>query len=61
MLGPHFRRFEILLPLRFNDGRPVPKELLEKTHEELKYEFGALSLETQETQSATPRDQPRPE
>ncbi len=22
-----FRRFEILLPLRFNDGQPVPDEL----------------------------------
>jgi hypothetical protein len=26
-----FRRFEILLPLRFNDGRPVPNELVADT------------------------------
>ena len=23
-----FRRFELLLPLRFNDGQPVPDELI---------------------------------
>jgi len=41
------RRFEILLPLKYNDGRPVPDELLAATHEELRSEFGAVSCETQ--------------
>ena len=41
------RRFEILLPLRYNDGRAVPLELLEQTRAELKYQFGGLSSESQ--------------
>ena len=31
-----FRRFEILLPLRFNDGSPVPGELVADTLLELR-------------------------
>ncbi len=46
-MAKHLRRFEILLPLRFNDGRAVPAELLEKTRSELKYQFGGLSSESQ--------------
>jgi len=42
-----FRRFEILLPLRFNDGRPVPDELIAETLIELRERFGAVSCETQ--------------
>jgi hypothetical protein len=42
-----FRRFEILLPLRFNDGRPVPGELVADTLLELEQKFGAISSETQ--------------
>lgn len=42
-----FRRYEILLPLRFNDGRPVPDELIADTLLELRKRFGALSCETQ--------------
>ena len=34
------RRFEILLPLKFNDGQPVPWELIGETLQELK---GALA------------------
>jgi hypothetical protein len=30
-----FRRFEILLPLRFNDDTPVPGDLVADTHLEL--------------------------
>lgn len=41
------RRFEILLPRRFNDGQPVPEELLADTVLELRERFGALSHETQ--------------
>jgi hypothetical protein len=42
-----FRRFEILLPLRFNDGQPVPDELIADTLLELRDHFGAVSQETQ--------------
>src|SRR5688572_20845831 len=46
-MAEHLRRFEILLPLRFNDGSVVPADLLEQTRAELKDAFGALSSETQ--------------
>ncbi|MBI4661976.1 MAG: hypothetical protein HY735_24405 [Verrucomicrobia bacterium] len=42
-----WRRYEILRPLRFNDGKRVPKELLSQTIEELEAHFGAVSCETQ--------------
>ena len=41
------RRYEILLPLRFNDGRPVPDELVGETLLELRQQFHAVSAETQ--------------
>ncbi|HWX20816.1 MAG TPA: hypothetical protein VN578_13035 [Candidatus Binatia bacterium] len=41
------RRYEILLPVLFNDGRPVPEALLWKTVEELEARFQAVSWETQ--------------
>ncbi|MBI4326159.1 MAG: hypothetical protein HY674_12985, partial [Chloroflexi bacterium] len=41
------RRYEILLPLRFNDGQPVPSELVTETLLELEMKFGAVSWETQ--------------
>ena len=40
-----FRRLEILLPLRFNDGSPVPDELVADTLLELRQQFGAVSAE----------------
>lgn len=42
-----YRRFEILLPLRFNDGASVPEELVADTLLELRRRFGAVSCETQ--------------
>jgi len=45
-----FRRFEILLPLRFNDGRHVPGELIADTLLELEQRFGAVSSESQAIQ-----------
>ncbi len=42
-----FRRFEILLPLRFNDGQPAPDELVGGAVLELREQFGAVSCETQ--------------
>ena len=38
------RRYEILLPLRHNDGREVSGELFEQTREELIAQFGAVSF-----------------
>lgn len=39
------RRYEILLPIRFNDGRPVSGELLEQTREELMAHFRAVQIQ----------------
>jgi hypothetical protein len=39
------RRYEILLPIRFNDGRPVSGELLEQTREELMTHFRAVQIQ----------------
>ncbi len=41
------RRFEILLPLQFNDGRAVPFELLGEAIAEIVAQFGAASYEPQ--------------
>ena len=41
------RRYEILVPLFHNDGRPVPEPLLAQTFLELRGKFGAASWETQ--------------
>jgi hypothetical protein len=38
------RRYEMLLPLVYNDGSPVEPEKFEKTREELVVRFGAASL-----------------
>ena len=43
------RRFEILLPLRLNDGTPVPEDAIAQTLIELEEQFGAVSCETQTT------------
>ena len=41
------RRYEILVPLLFNNGQPVPETLLTATFIELRDQFGAASWETQ--------------
>ena len=41
------RRYEILLPLRFNDGQPVSDALISETLTELESHFGAVLWETQ--------------
>jgi len=46
-MSASFRRFEILLPRRFNDGQAVPDELIADTLLELEERFGAVSSETQ--------------
>lgn len=46
-MSTSYRRFEILLPRQFNDGRPVPEELFADTMLDLRQQFGAASCETQ--------------
>ena len=41
------RRFEILLPRRFNDGQSVPDVLIADLLLQLRNRFGAISSETQ--------------
>ena len=38
------RRYEVLLPVRFNDGKEVPDELLGKAVNEIVEQFGAVSF-----------------
>ena len=42
-----YRRYEVLLPLWFNDGTAVPDELIAETLLELRGQFGAVSCESQ--------------
>ena len=46
------RRYEILLPRKFNDGQAVPERLISETLQELETRFGAVSWETQIIQGA---------
>jgi len=41
------RRYEILLPLRHNDGTDVPPEALHSVVDAIRKQFGAVSFETQ--------------
>ena len=42
-----FRRFELLLPTKFNSGASVPDEAFADTLLELEQQFGAVSSESQ--------------
>ncbi len=44
------RRFEILLPLQFNDGSEIPSDLLAEAVLEVVDKFGAASYETQKVE-----------
>ena len=46
-MSASFRRFEVLLPRQFNDGQPVPDDLIADVLIELENRFGAVSSETQ--------------
>src|SRR5829696_6197497 len=46
-MSSRWRRFEVLLPLQFNDGRDVPPEWLADAVLEIVERFGAASYETQ--------------
>jgi hypothetical protein len=41
------RRFEVLLPVRLNDGTPISDEQIAETLVELEDQFGAVSSESQ--------------
>lgn len=45
-----WRRFEVLLPLQFNDGAEVPGEWLAEAVIEIVAQFGAASYETQKVE-----------
>jgi hypothetical protein len=44
------RRFEILLPLQFNDGHDIPSDWLAEAVLEIVEKFGAASYETQKVE-----------
>lgn len=46
-MSSRWRRFEVLLPLQFNDGRNVPAEWLADAVLEVVARFGAASYEPQ--------------
>jgi hypothetical protein len=46
-MSSKWRRFEVLLPLQFNDGQNVPAERLAEALLEVVDHFGAASYETQ--------------
>jgi hypothetical protein len=49
-MSSSLRRFEVLLPLRFNDGRDVPPGWLAEAVLEVVDRFGAASYETQKVE-----------
>ena len=46
-MSSKWRRFEVLLPLQFNDGRRIPDDWLAEAVLEVVEQFGAASYETQ--------------
>lgn len=49
-MNSRWRRFEVLLPLQFNDGRDIPAEWLAEAVLEIVDYFGAASYETQKVE-----------
>ncbi len=49
-MSSNWRRFEVLLPSQFNDGRDVPPEWLAEAVLEVVNRFGAASYETQKVE-----------
>ena len=43
-MSSRWRRFEVLLPVQFNDGRPVPEDWLAEAVLEIVDHFGADGL-----------------
>ncbi|HEY4233463.1 MAG TPA: hypothetical protein VGM76_08550, partial [Lacipirellulaceae bacterium] len=49
-MSSKWRRYEVLLPLQFNDGRDVPADSLADAVLEIVDHFGAASYETQKVE-----------
>src|SRR5437870_3750191 len=49
-MSSRWRRYEVLLPLRFSDGRDVPGDWLAEAVLEVADHFGAASYETQKVE-----------
>lgn len=49
-MSSKWRRYEVLFPLEFNDGRSVPSEWLAEAVFEVVDHFGAVSYETQKVE-----------
>ena len=49
-MSSKWRRYEVLLPLQFNDGRTVPSDWLAEAVLEVVDNFGAASYETQKVE-----------
>ena len=49
-MSSKWRRYEVLLPLQFNDGRPIPGEWMAEAVLEIVDQFGAVSYETQKVE-----------
>lgn len=49
-MNSKLRRYEILLPLQFNDGHDVPTDFLAEAVLEIVDKFGAASYETQKVE-----------
>lgn len=49
-MNSKLRRFEILLPLKFNDGSDVPSDWIADAVLEIVDQFGALSYETHQVE-----------
>jgi hypothetical protein len=49
-MSSKWRRYEVLLPLQFNDGRDVPAESRAEAVLEIADHFGAASYETQKVE-----------
>jgi len=49
-MSSKWRRYEVLLPLQFNDGRPVSGDWLAEDVLEIVDFFGAVSYETQKVE-----------
>ena len=49
-MSSSWRRYEVLLPLQFNDGREVPGEWIAEAVLEVVDRFGAASYETQKVE-----------
>jgi len=49
-MSSKWRRYEVLFPLEFNDGRSVPSDWLAEAVFEVVDHFGAVSYETQKVE-----------